>query len=62
MASSVSVRVDTFGTGRLAEEEIERLLMQEFDLSLIGIIEQLELRKPLYHQVAANGHFSCRDL
>ena len=58
----VSVRVDTHGTGTIADFEIENFLKGHFDLSLYGIIEHLQLRKPVYRQVASYGHFGRNDL
>jgi len=58
----VSVRVDTFGTGAVPDSKIESYINQRFDLSVYGIIEQLQLRKPVYKQVAAYGHFGRSDL
>jgi S-adenosylmethionine synthetase len=53
----VSVRVDTFGTGVISDRQIERLVRQYFPLSPRGIIEYLDLRRPIYRQTAAYGHF-----
>jgi S-adenosylmethionine synthetase len=53
----VSVRVDTFGTGTVAEEAIERALREVFDFTPKGIIEALKLRSPIYRPTAAYGHF-----
>jgi S-adenosylmethionine synthetase len=58
----VSVGVDTFGTALTADSDIEDLLKRHFDLSLSGIIEHLNLRKPVYRQVASYGHFGRNDL
>jgi len=58
----VSVRVDTFGTGAVPDAEIESYINKRFDLSVYGIIEQLQLRSPIYQQVAAYGHFGRNDL
>ena len=58
----ISVRVDTFGTGIEPDAEIESYISTRFDLSVYGIIEQLQLRKPVYKQVAAYGHFGRNDL
>ena len=57
VAEPVSVRVDTFGTGQVAESEIERLVRERFPLSPKGIIEYLDLRRPIYRRTAAYGHF-----
>ncbi len=53
----VSIRVDTFGTGKLPEEKIEKAVSQVFDLSPGGIIKTLDLLKPIYLNTAAYGHF-----
>jgi S-adenosylmethionine synthetase len=57
VAEPVSVRVDTFGTGAVAEEAIERALREVFDFRPRAIIEALELRTPIYRPTAAYGHF-----
>ncbi len=53
----VSVRVDTFGTGAIGDRQIERLVREHFPLSPRGIIEYLDLRRPIYRKTAAYGHF-----
>ena len=58
----VSVFVETFGTERVPADEIADLVHQQFDLSPVGIISALELRRPLYRQTAAYGHFGRSDL
>jgi S-adenosylmethionine synthetase len=58
----VAVRVDTAGTGKVPDQEIERALSKLFDLSPLGIIKELNLRRPLYRQVACYGHFGRTDL
>lgn len=62
IAHPVSVLVDTFGTGKLADEKIAEIVRKEFDLRPIAIINTLELRKPQYKQLAAYGHFGRDDL
>lgn len=57
VAEPVSVRVDTFGTGRIGDRMIERLIREHFPLSPRGIIEYLDLRRPIYRPTAAYGHF-----
>jgi S-adenosylmethionine synthetase len=57
----VSVRVDTFGTGTIGEAECERLVRQLFPLSPRGIIDYLDLRRPIYRQTASYGHFGRED-
>ena len=54
--------VDTFGTGRLSEEKIVEIIRENFDLRPNGIIKMLDLRRPIYKQTAAYGHFGRTDL
>ncbi|MBD3379978.1 MAG: methionine adenosyltransferase [Candidatus Omnitrophica bacterium] len=53
----VSVMIDTFGTGKISEEKIVKLVRENFDLTPGGIIEKLKLRRPIYRMTAAYGHF-----
>jgi S-adenosylmethionine synthetase len=62
VAHPVSVLVETFGTGRIEEEKIAKLVLRHFDLRPAAIIHHLDLRKPIYKQVAAYGHFGRPDL
>ena len=62
VAKPVSVMVETFGTERVPVARIEELLDEYIDLSPFGIISALELRRPIYRQVAAFGHFGRHDL
>ncbi|MBM7555485.1 methionine adenosyltransferase [Halanaerobacter jeridensis] len=62
VAEPVSVMVETFGTSKVSESEIERLIKENFDLRPGKIIETLNLRNPQYKQVAAYGHFGRADL
>ncbi|MFA5070026.1 MAG: methionine adenosyltransferase [Patescibacteria group bacterium] len=57
----ISVYVDTFGTGKIPETKIEKLIRKNFDLSPAGIIKKLNLRRPIYHKTAAYGHFGRSD-
>ena len=57
VAEPVSVRVDTFGTGRLEEHDLVRLVRKHFDLTPRGICESLDLHRPIYRATAAFGHF-----
>jgi len=57
VAQPVSVRVDTFGTGKAPDIEISRRLQATFDLTPRGIINLLDLRRPIYRETARNGHF-----
>ena len=58
----VSVRIDTFGTERVPADQIAALVDEYFDLSPVGIISALQLRRPLYRQTATFGHFGRSDL
>ncbi|MCR5797342.1 MAG: methionine adenosyltransferase [Eubacterium sp.] len=62
VASPTSVRVDTFGTGRLPESELVDIVNENFDLRPAGIIQMLDLRRPIYKQTAAYGHFGRTDI
>jgi S-adenosylmethionine synthetase len=62
IARPLSIMVDTFGTGVIPETKIEKLIDNTFDLRPGMIIKQLKLRRPLYRQVAAYGHFGRNDL
>jgi S-adenosylmethionine synthetase len=61
VAEPVSVLVDTFGTGKLDEKTLERLVRENFQLTPKGIIESLRLRRPIYKKTAAYGHFGRND-
>jgi S-adenosylmethionine synthetase len=62
VARPLSINVETFGTGRVPDAEISRLIGEHFDLRPGAIIRDLDLRRPLYKQVAAYGHFGRDDL
>ena len=62
VAQPTSIMVDTFGTGRLSDEQIVELIRKNFDLRPAGIIKMLDLRRPIYKQTAAYGHFGRNDL
>lgn len=62
VAQPVSIAINTFGTGKVEEVKLVEVIRNLFDLSPSGIIEMLDLRKPLYRQVAAYGHFGRGDL
>ena len=62
VAQPVSILVDSFGTGKLSDENLALLVQETFDLTPAGIIRSLELRKPIYRQVAAYGHFGRTDI
>jgi S-adenosylmethionine synthetase len=61
IADPVSVLVQTFGTGKLPESEIETLVRDQFQLTPKGIIESLKLRRPIYKKTAAYGHFGRKE-
>lgn len=62
VARPVSIRVETFGTGKVNEDKLVELVEKHFDLRPAGIIRQLDLRRPLYRQTAAYGHFGRTDI
>ncbi len=62
VAKPTSVRVDTFGTGKLSDSELVEIIRENFDLRPAGIIRMLNLRRPIYKQTAAYGHFGRTDL
>ena len=62
VAQPTSVMVDTFGTGKLPDEKLVALVRENFDLRPAGIIKMLDLRRPIYKQTAAYGHFGRNDL
>ncbi len=62
VARPTSVCVETFGTGKLPELELVKIVRENFDLRPAGIIKMLDLRRPIYKQTAAYGHFGRNDL
>ncbi len=62
VAHPTSIMVDTFGTGRISEEKMVQMIRENFDLRPAGIIKMLDLRRPIYKQTAAYGHFGRTDL
>jgi S-adenosylmethionine synthetase len=62
VAQPTSLAVETFGTGRIADDEIVALINKHFDLRPAAIIRDLNLRRPIYKQVAAYGHFGREDI
>ena len=62
VANPTSIMVDTFGTGKLSNSRIVEIIRDNFDLRPAGIIRMLDLRKPIYKQTAAYGHFGRNDL
>ena len=61
-ASPTSLAVETFGTGRICDEKLEKLIEEQFDLRPAAIIRDLGLRRPIFRQVAAYGHFGREDI
>lgn len=62
VAQPTSIMVDTFGTGKLSDEKLVDIIRENFDLRPAGIIKMLDLRRPIYKQTAAYGHFGRHDL
>ena len=62
VAHPTSIMVDTFGTGKLSEEKLVAIIRENFDLRPAGIIKMLDLRRPIYKQTSAYGHFGRNDL
>ena len=62
VAHPTSIMVDTFGTGKLSDDKLVEIIRENFDLRPAGIIRMLDLRRPLYKQTAAYGHFGRNDL
>ena len=62
VANPVSINVDTYGTGKVDEEKLVEVIGKNFDLRPAGIIKMLDLRRPIYGQTAAYGHFGRTDI
>lgn len=62
VAHPTSIMVDTFGTGKIADDRLVNIIRENFDLRPAGIIKMLDLRRPIYKQTAAYGHFGRNDL
>ena len=62
VARPTSIMVDTFGTGKVSDEKLVEIIRDNFDLRPAGIIKMLDLRRPIYKQTAAYGHFGRNDL
>ena len=62
VAQPTSVMVDTFGTGKVSDEKLVTIIRENFDLRPAGIIQMLDLRRPIYRETAAYGHFGRSDL
>ena len=61
VADPVSVLIDTFGTGKIADEKISEIVRENFHLTPRGIIESLNLRRPIYKKTASYGHFGRNE-
>ncbi|NLY55512.1 MAG: methionine adenosyltransferase [Firmicutes bacterium] len=62
VANPVSIMVDTFGTGKISDERLSQIIKEHFDLRPAAIIRDFQLRRPIYRQIAAYGHFGRDDL
>ena len=62
VAQPTSIMIDTFGTGKISEEKLVEIVRENFDLRPAGIIKMLDLRRPIYKQTAAYGHFGRTDI
>ena len=62
VAQPTSISIDTFGTGKISDEKLSEIVAENFDLRPAGIIRMLDLRRPLYKQTAAYGHFGRNDI
>ncbi|MBQ2845877.1 MAG: methionine adenosyltransferase, partial [Firmicutes bacterium] len=62
VAKPVSIMVDSFGTGKVSDEKLSEIVSKHFDLRPAAIIKSLDLRRPIYRQVAAYGHFGRTDI
>lgn len=61
VAEPTSISVDTFGTGRLSDEQLTKLVREHFDLRPYGLIKMLDLVRPIYRKTAAYGHFGREE-
>jgi S-adenosylmethionine synthetase len=61
VAKPVSVKVNTFGTGKVSDNELADIIVKEFDLRPLAIIEKLGLKKPVYYKTASYGHFGRNE-
>ena len=62
MSEPLSIYIDTFGTSKISEEELVKLIKNKFDLSPKGIINYLDLKKPIYKQTTNYGHFGKENM
>jgi S-adenosylmethionine synthetase len=61
VAEPISIMIDTFGTGKVSEDQIEAKVRKAFDMTPAGIIKTLDLKRPIYRKTAAYGHFGRND-
>jgi S-adenosylmethionine synthetase len=61
VAEPTSISIDTFGTGQISESHIVELIRENFDLRPKGLVEMLDLKRPIYRKTAAYGHFGRED-
>ena len=61
VAEPTSISIDSFGTGKLPDEKIAELIGEHFDLRPAGLVEMLDLKRPIYRKTAAYGHFGRED-
>jgi S-adenosylmethionine synthetase len=61
VAEPTSISIDSFGTGKLGDERIAELVREHFDLRPKGLVEMLDLKRPIYRKTAAYGHFGRED-
>ena len=62
VAKPIAINVNTFGTGTISDDALSQLIQENFDLTPEGIINKLDLRKPIYKQIASYGHFGRENL
>ena len=62
VAQPTSINIDTFGTGKVSDDKLSEIVAENFDLRPAGIIKMLDLRRPIYKQTAAYGHFGRHDI
>jgi len=62
VATPTSININSYGTGKLSDEKLIEIIRENFDLRPAGIIRMLDLRRPIYRQTAAYGHFGRLDL
>ena len=62
MLNPISIYVNTFNTGKINDVEIINIIKKNFNLTLFGIVDNLNLRKPIYNQISSFGHFGRNDI